>query len=70
MSRQNIKLDRKTTFDEIFKAMKKVYDSVEYREIQNEIDDDIGDIIASQSDDEEDGDGDGDECREFFDRFQ
>jgi hypothetical protein len=48
--------------------MKKVYDSMEYREFRNEINDDIGDIIASQSDDEEDGDGN--ECREFFERFQ
>jgi hypothetical protein len=49
--------------------MKKVYDSMEYREFRNEINDDIGDIIASQSVDEEVGDGDRDEYREYFERF-
>jgi methyl-accepting chemotaxis protein len=69
MWRQNNKLDRKTAFNEIFKALKNVYDSFEYREFKNQMDENIGDIIFDQQDDEDGQDVESDEYLEFFERL-
>ena len=46
--------------------MKNVYDSFEYREFNNQMDENIGDIIFDQQDDEDCQDEESDEYREFF----
>jgi methyl-accepting chemotaxis protein len=69
MWRQNNKLDRKTAFNEIFKALKNVYDSFEYREFKNQMDENIGDIIFDQQDDEDGQDVESDEYLEFFEHL-